>query len=164
MHLVLNCFTCEVKAFILTCNYKLYLFLLPELLDPLTVIHIIPTLHDTSIKRKGTLLWAVVGGPIQPAKQQGFFHFCFSGEVRRHMTCASWCALPCLFKVQSTCCRLVRGGRFYRRVCTVGVSHVLAGLRLSFLLTWKQRRTTQIEEHNTDDSLETPRWLLHKYR
>lgn len=95
------------------------------------MIHIVPPLHDTSIKRQGSLLWAAVGGPIQPAKQQSFTS-AFSKEVRRHMTRASWCELRCLFKVRSACCRLVRGGQFYRRVSTVDVSHVSAGSRLPF--------------------------------
>ena len=100
-----------------------------------------PVLHDMSKKSKGTVLGAVVGGPHQTSSTT-VFHFCFSEEVRRHMTRASWCELLRLFKVQSTCCRLVRGGQFCWRVCTVWASHVLAGLCLSFLLTWEHTQTT----------------------
>lgn len=123
------------------CHCKLFAGFFGESLGPVTVFHITPALHDMSIKSKGSLLCAVVGGPHRTS-QTTLFHFCFSGEVRRHMTWASWHELLCLFKVQSTCCRLVRGGQFCRKVhCAVGTSHVFTGLCLSFLLTWERWQT-----------------------
>lgn len=62
--------------------------------------------------------------------------------------------------------KISKGRAVLQKVYTAGVSHGLAGLRLSFLLTWDQKQTPRFEKHNTNDTIpfQTPRWRLHKQR
>lgn len=67
-----------------------------------------------SIKRKQTLLCS---GRAHLTGSTTEFHFCFSEEVSRHMTWTSWCESLCLFKVQATSCRLVKGRHCRYKSC-----------------------------------------------
>lgn len=62
--------------------------------------------------------------------------------------------------------KISKGRAVLQKVYTAGICHGLAGLYLSFLLTWDQKQTPRFESENTDDTIlfQTPRWHLHKHR